>query len=208
VPRRGRERRASRKPRRDERCAHRGRPRSPEVDEAILAATLRLLREHGYDGTSIEAVAAEAGVGKAAIYRRYRDKVDLAAAALASLRDAGEVPDSGDGPRDLAELLRRLRGALDAAGMGMVGTLLVQEPHAPELLDRFRERAIGPGRAQGRAVLERAREIGELRADADVELALDMLAGSIFARHLAGGGYPPGWEQRVAEAVWRSVARP
>lgn len=183
-----------------------GRPRSPEVDRAILAAALRLLRDEGYARMSIERVAAEAGVGKTAIYRRYADKGDLLAAALVAVRDIAPVPDSGDSRADLVELIERVRAALEAAGMSMVGTLLVEEKHNPMLLERFRERAIRPGRAQGRAVLERARARGELRPDADIELALDMVAGSYFARHLVGGGFPDDWSDRIGDAVWRSVA--
>jgi AcrR family transcriptional regulator len=187
--------------------AVRGRPRSTEVDRAILAATERLLREHGYSGMSVESVAAEARVGKAAIYRRYRDKADLAVAALVALREVGEVPDSGDTRADLAELVRRLRRTFDGVGMPLIGTLLAEERRNPELLERFRERAVASGRAQGRAVLSRARERGELRPGADLELALDMLAGSYIARHLAGRRAGRDWAERVADAVVRSVAR-
>ncbi|MGZ4705920.1 MAG: helix-turn-helix domain-containing protein, partial [Acidimicrobiales bacterium] len=48
-----------------------GRPRSIEVDQAILAAALRMLGEHGFDGLTMEGVASEAGVGKATLYRRW-----------------------------------------------------------------------------------------------------------------------------------------
>jgi AcrR family transcriptional regulator len=176
------------------------------VDRAILDATARLLREHGYSGMSVDGVAAEARVGKAAIYRRYRDKADLAVAALVALRDIGEVPDTGDTRADLTELARRLRRALDGVGMPMIGTLLAEERRNPELLEGFRARAIADGRAQGRAVLARARERGELRPDADLELALDMLAGSYIARHLAGRRAGRDWAARAADAVVRSVA--
>ena len=51
-----------------------GRPRDPQVDRAILQATLRVLTDQGYAGMSIERVAAAAGVGKTAIYRRFSSK--------------------------------------------------------------------------------------------------------------------------------------
>ncbi len=59
-----------------------GRPRSTAVDRAILKAAIKLLRAHGYAGMSVEAVAAEAGVGKATIYRRHRNKGELVIASL------------------------------------------------------------------------------------------------------------------------------
>jgi AcrR family transcriptional regulator len=187
--------------------AGRGRPRDPDVDAAILAGAARILRDRGYDGMSIEAVAAEAGVGKAAIYRRYAGKADLAAATISAVRGIDETPDSGDPRVDLVDHLRRLRRAIDAAGMSMIGTLLVEKERTPELLARFRERSIGPNRGRARDILRRARDKALVREDADLELALDMLAGPLFARHLTGQPFPRHWEEQVVAAVWRSIAR-
>ena len=53
------------------------RPLDPDIDIAIKAATLALLRERGFARMSMEAVAGAAGVGKPAIYRRFADKATL-----------------------------------------------------------------------------------------------------------------------------------
>ena len=91
-----------------------GRPRDPLVDRAILQATLRVLTDQGYAGTSIERVAAEAGVGKTAIYRRYASKAELTAAALASQRDAwGPPPDTGSARNDMIEMLAQAQVAFE-----------------------------------------------------------------------------------------------
>ena len=58
-----------------------GRPRSVEADEAILAAAFAVFAECGFDGMTVEGVAARAGVGKGTIYRRYPGKLDLIIAA-------------------------------------------------------------------------------------------------------------------------------
>src|SRR5207237_983939 len=82
----------------------RGRPRDPKVDEAILGATVAVLRERGWSGTTIEEVAARAGVGKTSIYRRYPAKVALVADAATRDReiqpgtDPEHVLDMVDGP--------------------------------------------------------------------------------------------------------------
>lgn len=185
----------------------RGRPRDPAVDAAILDAAVGLIRERGYAGTSIETVATHAGVGKATIYRRYGGKAELVGAALGKLRDDGGRPPTGDPRADLADLLRRVRAAVEEAGMTMVGTLMAAEHENPELLEQFRAHAVGPGRDQARAILERARDEGRLREGADTELAIDMLVGPLFARKVAGVRFPRDWVDRVVEALWRSIAR-
>ncbi|TMM14432.1 MAG: helix-turn-helix transcriptional regulator [Actinobacteria bacterium] len=81
----------------------RGRPRDEHTDDAILAATLRLLRGRGYRLLSVEGVAAEARVAKTTIYRRYRNKADLATAALATMVPVDQLARPSDDPRrDLA----------------------------------------------------------------------------------------------------------
>ncbi|MEU2690163.1 TetR/AcrR family transcriptional regulator [Streptomyces hygroscopicus] len=59
-----------------------GRPRDTSRDLAILDATLSLLTEVGYEQLSMEAVAIRSGAAKTTIYRRYRDKAALVAAAV------------------------------------------------------------------------------------------------------------------------------
>ena len=132
-----------------------GRPRSPEVNAAILDAALRLLAAEGYARMTVDHVAAEAGVSKAAIYLRYRGKADLATAALAHLRETGEQPLTGDLRADLVEELRRLRRNTErVSAMPLVGTCLMEEQHTPELLPLFRERTSLPRRARLRSMLE------------------------------------------------------
>ena len=187
-----------------------GRPRSAAADRAILSAALRLLVREGYAGLSLEAVAAAAGVGKTTIYRRYRDKRELAAAAVSAMVDElGPPPGSGDTRADLIALLGRMHRAITAGPLfPIAGTLLVEERRNPELLERFRERVIGPNRARVRAVLEGGVRRAQVRPDVDLEVALDALAGAVFARHLSGLDTPPDWVESVVDVVWRGLAMP
>ena len=93
----------------------RGRPRSEQADQAILDATLRMLGTHGVGGTTIEGVAADAGVGKTTIYRRWPTKTDLILAAISNIVPPGEPPDTGSMAGDMAALAetqrRRLAGS-------------------------------------------------------------------------------------------------
>ena len=97
-----------------------GRPRDPSRDGVIRAAILRLLADVGYNALTMDAVAAEAGVGKATIYRRWRTKSDLVVDTIAEMNRAEtQLPDTGSLEADLRQLLRSLvhvvNGPLGAA---------------------------------------------------------------------------------------------
>src|SRR3569623_483303 len=69
-----------------------GRPRDPSRDSVIRAAILRLLADIGYGALTMDAVASEAGVGKATIYRRWRTKQDLVVDTISDLNRAEAAP--------------------------------------------------------------------------------------------------------------------
>ena len=185
-----------------------GRPRSAAADKAILAATLRLLSEQGYAGMSIEGVAAAAGVGKTTIYRRYTDKIDLVAAAIASiLSDSGSPPDSGDAKADLIEFLRlNLTVFRQGAVYSIVGSLLVEEERNPELFEIFRERAIFPRRRQLQEILERGIQRGQLRSGVHLDAAIEALVGALYARHISGLAETTEWLEGLVEVLWEGLS--
>src|SRR3954447_269190 len=78
-----------------------GRPPSAEADRAILETARRQLAERGYAGMSIAGIAEGAGVGRPTVYRRYRDKADVVAAALAFMPPPSAAPDTGSARADL-----------------------------------------------------------------------------------------------------------
>jgi AcrR family transcriptional regulator len=164
-----------------------GRPRSPALDEAILAAARAELAERGYARMSVDAIAARAGVSKPTIYLRHPTKANLATAAIASMRAAPRPAPTGDVRADLLAHLRLLRAGLERPyGMATLGTVLAEEHETPELLALFRERLVAPRRRELRAILEAAREQGEVREDANLDVAVAALVGAFFARYLAG----------------------
>ena len=185
-----------------------GRPRDPDVDRAILRATLCVLTEEGYAGTSIERVASEAGVGKTAIYRRYSSKEELAAAALGSIRaEWGPPPDTGSARNDMVEMLVLAQAAFARGpALPMLGALLVEERRNPELFELFRERVMRPRRDDAMKVLQRGVERGEIRADADLEVAIHAMVGSILARHIMGVPESREIIEETVNAVWKSLA--
>ncbi|SDG44733.1 TetR/AcrR family transcriptional regulator [Klenkia brasiliensis] len=140
-----------------------GRPRDPSRDCAIRAAILRLLGEVGYNALTMDAVAAEAGVGKATIYRRWRTKSDLVVDTITGMDGSTEVPDTGDLAGDLRALLRslvdRLNGPTGSASLSLLSTL----PHQPELAEAFRTGPLAGWRRALTTVWERAEARGEVR---------------------------------------------
>ena len=185
-----------------------GRPRDPLVDRAILQATLRVLTDQGYAGTSIERVAAEAGVGKTAIYRRYASKAELTAAALASQRDAwGPPPDTGSARNDMIEMLAQAQVAFERGPLWpMLGALLVEERRNPELFELFRERIIRPRKDDGMKVLRRGVARGEIRKDANLEAALHAMVGSVLAGHVLGVLVSRQQIEETIAVVWGGLA--
>ncbi len=178
-----------------------------EADRAILDAALTVMAREGYARMTMDGLAAEAGVAKPTIYRRYPGgKAEVATAALADLRERSTVAETGDTRADLVLHLRRLRDGLERPfGMAMIGTVLAEEHHTPGLLARFREHVVAPRRRLIRAVLDRAMARGELAADVDLDAAVSMLVGSLYAAHLAGGTPPPAFEEHVVDIVLRGL---
>ncbi len=179
-----------------------GRPREPDLDARILAATLELLARHGYARLSIDAVAAAAGVTRPTIYRRYANKIELAVSAVIAY--CGQIPlhYTGDLRADLIAQMEHFRQALDRPhGMSMLGTMLAEEHDTPELLAVFREYLVQPRRTALRALLQRGQAEGAIRPDAPTELVIQMLIGAYYAQYLEGTPFAPNWSSTLVDTV-------
>ena len=180
-----------------------GRPRSVEADQAIVDAALAVFAEEGFDGLTMEAVAARAGVGKATVYRRYPGKAELVIRA-ASCLSAAEAPeaDTGSLRGDLQAIARNLVHLLTATVAGRcVPELVAALPRCAQLAGEHRRFIAARRRLTVRAV-DRAVARGELPADTDAEIVADLLAGPIFYRHLVmRGRLDTRYADRVVDAV-------
>lgn len=186
-------------------CRARGRPRDERATLAITQAALRQLDEMGYAGISMESVAGEAGVARATVYRRYRDKADLVTAAIATNSSTHLAPGPSADPRnDLVAYLTEFDERFAESCLEVVGSLIGAREQ-PGSLDLHRQRVVAPRMGHALALLERARRLGQLRPDADLDLALQMLAGSVFARRVAGTASSPGWAERAVDTVWSGM---
>lgn len=188
----------------------RGRPRGAGTDERILEAAWRLMSQVGYARMSMDGVAAEAGVTKPTIYLRYCSKEQLATAAVAAARERSDaVPDTGDTRADLIAQLRRFQGGASRPyGMSLIGTVLAEEHETPQLLRHFREDVVAPRRELFRAILERARDRGEVREDINIGLSVNLLVGAFYAQYLEGRPLGEGWAECVVDTVlWGLLPR-
>lgn len=190
-----------------------GRARDPDIDARVLAVANRHLSSHGYEAMSLTAVAHEARTTRQALYRRWPTKASLAAAALTAAVDAPTAATAATSEDPLADLIAELanfeRGVSRPGRLSLVGTML-QDSTAPEALTRYRTHVVAPRRGRIRAILERARHLGLIDPDADLDVALTMCTGSWYAWALTGAPPPPNWPARAAALVWRAVggARP
>jgi AcrR family transcriptional regulator len=186
-----------------------GRPRSAQIDSAVLKATGELLAEKSYAATSIETIARRAGIGKATIYRRWRSKEELVVALLSDVAaDVEPVPDLGD---TRTELLRLVSEAIVVTTQtptgGIIQGLASEFSRNPKLGRLVRERVISMRRGEVGAVLKRGIARGDLRADADAEIAHELLIGPVYYHLLLGGKQlDEQFAERIVDAFLRGAA--
>jgi AcrR family transcriptional regulator len=162
-----------------------GRPRSEQSRQAILASTTRILQEVGFADLSIEAIAADANVGKATIYRWWPTKAALVADAFSNSADQElRFPDTGSVRSDMSQQMRQLARVFRSKRGRVVAALLAGGQSDPELLEAFRERFLLPRRREAYATLRRGIERGEIGEGVDMDLILDALYGPMYMRFL------------------------
>jgi len=162
-----------------------------DVTTAITAAAFEELAETGYARMSMDAVARRAGVGKAALYRRWDSKdamlIDLVARAVrgSALIQADTGSLRGDVEAHLVATLNQLSGRLVSR---IAPDFLAESPRNPALAAALREVIATPRRQSADAILSRAIDRGELPADLDHDLALDLLMAPLGFRLLVSRG--------------------
>jgi AcrR family transcriptional regulator len=167
----------------------RGRPRSAEAREAVLAAARKLLEEGGLGAVTIEAIAARAGVSKPTIYRSWKNSYAVAMEAfLESARARVPFNTSSSAVADLRAQLRKVAEVFATRTGRSVAAMIAAAQSETEIAKAFRNNFILKSREEGRQLLDRAVAQGEFRSDIDFETTLDLLYAPIYFRLLIGHG--------------------
>jgi AcrR family transcriptional regulator len=160
--------------------------RSERAHAAILTATRELIVEVGYDGMSIEAIAGRAGVGKQTIYRWWPSKAALVLDMWTpDVEEQLGFPDTGDLAADLTTQISAVIGLVeDAVFSSSFRALVAESQHDEALSAQMRQRIFDPRIAACKERLRKAQEAGQLAADVDLDIAVDLFYGGFYHRYL------------------------
>ena len=162
----------------------RGRPRSSKSREAILNAVRQRLLADGYLRLTMEAVAAEAGVSKATIYRWWKTKGELVLEAADSDISIGRVPQTEDPQADVAAAIEQLVDTFSRPLASIVIFAAITTGGSdPVMAQVFRDRYVYPWRVSAAEALARALPKDEADAQ-NVQFLLDVIVGTVFQRTL------------------------
>jgi AcrR family transcriptional regulator len=180
-----------------------------DVTEAIRAAVFEELAAVGYARMSIEGIARRAGVGKTAVYRRWRSKLHLVLDLVSAIAVQGlPVPDTGSLEGDLRLLYEVTSRALrHPVASQVIPDLQAEAARNPEIAEAL-QKALREGQ-EGVAsrIVVAARERGEIRAGFDEDLALDLISGPLYWRSVVirSPKLPKGYLGSLARATAAAV---
>ncbi|MEV0119129.1 TetR/AcrR family transcriptional regulator [Streptomyces sp. NPDC050844] len=176
-------------------------PRAARSRAAALAAAQELLVEQGWSAVTHVAVAARSGVGRTTLYRHWPDSSSLIYEAIAQRIANARPTRTGVLRDDLVGQLNGLRALLhDPVGeRGM--RVVIERAGVDPTFAELKASLYQAGSGGFRAIVERAKETGELPRDLDTELAIDQLAGPLmFRRLLAERTFGAQYVHTVADA--------
>ena len=187
----------------------RGRPRSVDADARILAATYDALSEIGYVNLTVDEIVSRAGVSKATLYRRWSTKEELIVRCLQDRAIQDNPPSTGDWRRDIEQAVETMIALTNSdEGRAMVAAMIATYISSADHVVFSRQDAGPP--ASIRAALCEGLDRGELRADLDIDLTMDLLVAPLTFRMIGlGEAIPPGLAKSIVSTVLDgAVVRP
>jgi AcrR family transcriptional regulator len=174
-------------------------------DPAILNAALAALTENGYDATNMDDIAARAGVGKAAIYRRWSSKAALITDVLVHWRPdlrTDDAPDTGSLAGDVEALIdRAVHYDNGLITNNLVLRVALEATRDPELATTLDDLMLLRGGRQITIILDRAVARGEIAADRDWSLVANVLTAMSLLRVLNGQTVDAKFLRQVTETL-------
>jgi AcrR family transcriptional regulator len=182
-----------------------GRPRSERARTAVLRAASDLMHEVGLHAMTTEEIATRSGASKATIYKWWPNKYAVAVEAfLSELLAESADPDTGSATEDFRIVLRGLSHFYTSASGRVFAQLVGQAQFDPVVAAELRDHFIHSRRNVSRAIWDRGVARGELRADVDREVAIDIVFGPALYRLVTG--YAP-FDEATADTVILAVMR-
>ncbi|MER6030563.1 TetR/AcrR family transcriptional regulator [Streptomyces sp. NPDC001851] len=176
-----------------------------DVTEAIRAAVFEELAAVGYARMSIEGIARRAGVGKTAVYRRWRSKLHLVLDVVSALAVLGlPVPDTGSLEGDLRLLYEvTSRGLRHPVASQIIPDLQAEAARNPDIADAFQKALRDGQEGVASKIMAAAEGRGEVRAGLDPDLALDLISGPLYWRAVVirAPKLPKGYLEKLARAT-------
>ncbi|MFI7701892.1 TetR/AcrR family transcriptional regulator [Nonomuraea sp. NPDC049480] len=186
--------------------------RSESSRQAILAATRELLSDVDYAKLSIEAIAARAGVGKQTIYRWWPSKGAVVFDAFLALSESGTeqgiaLPDTGDIEADLKVVMRATVAEFaDPVFEAPIRALNIEIINDPGLAAQYHEKLAHPLDEAKKTRLRSAQRAGQIAADADLDLALELLYAPLYQRWLhRSGPLTPEYADALVDLVLKAL---
>jgi AcrR family transcriptional regulator len=164
-----------------------GRPRSEATRRQILEAAISLLQDKSIQAISIEAIAREAGVSKATIYRWWESKASVVIDAFIEQHLVKTTLPRGMRPRDaIAHHFRSLVVQYSGWSGRLVAQIIAEGQSDPSILRVFRERFHYGRRAVVREMLEEWKNSGDISKNSNIEVLMDLIYGPVYMRLMIG----------------------
>ncbi|MFD5746032.1 TetR/AcrR family transcriptional regulator [Streptomyces sp. NPDC127033] len=181
-----------------------------DVTDAIRAAVFDELAAVGFARMSIEGIARRAGVGKTAVYRRWKSKLELVLDLVSAFAEQGlPAPSTGSLHGDVRALLEVASHALrHPVASQVIPDLLVEAARHPEISDAIKAALLDGQRGIAAVIVREAVERGELPGGADADRALDLIVGPLYWRLVVvRGELPPGYLDDLAASAVAALSR-
>ncbi|MFC8200750.1 TetR/AcrR family transcriptional regulator [Streptomyces sp. NPDC060006] len=176
-----------------------------DVTEAIRTAVFEELASVGYARMSIEGIARRAGVGKTAVYRRWRSKLHLVLDLVSAVAVQGlPAPDTGTLEGDLRLLYEVTSRALrHPVASQVIPDLQAEAARNPEIAEAMRKALREGQESVASGIVAAAQARGEVRTGIDGELALDVISGPLYWRAVVirGPKLPKGHLESLTRAT-------